>query len=138
MNKNVTPKELAVRWFEEVWNRRSADAIGDLMAADARCHMEGSELVGPEAFCAMQNELLEVFPDLEVRVLRAISEGDEACVLWEAAATHAGKGFGLEPTQEAVRFRGTTWFRIVDGRIVEGWDSWNQGGLLASLATADR
>ncbi len=29
-----------------------------------------------------------------------------------------------------------TWFCIRNGKLVEGWDGWNEGGLLAQLQAA--
>ncbi len=29
-----------------------------------------------------------------------------------------------------------TWLRFADGQIVEGWDSWNQGRVVAELQAA--
>jgi predicted ester cyclase len=41
---------------------------------------------------------------------------------------------GLQPTGKQVRIRGMTWFRIEEGKIVEGWDAWNQQALFAILS----
>jgi predicted ester cyclase len=104
------------------------------MAADARGHLEGGEeIVGPDQFLQFQNAVLQAIPDMRIEVFKALSEGDHACFLWIAKGTHSGEGFGLKPTGKAVSFRGTTWLRVIDGKISEGWDCWNQGGLFAAL-----
>ncbi|MDA0811099.1 MAG: ester cyclase [Verrucomicrobia bacterium] len=132
-----SPKEVITRWFTQVWNKRAEHLIDELMTPDAAGHLEGGkEIVGTGDFRLFQKSLLDVFPDLEVSVLRVIAEGEDTCLMWEGKATHSGVAFGLKPTQKSVVFRGTSWFRVVGGKIVEGWDNWNQGALISSLAAA--
>lgn len=128
--------EIATRWFLEVWNERAVHLIPELMSEDAIGHLEGGQVVrGHGDFRAFQSAILDLLPDMKVEVLRCIADGEDTCVLWEASGNHTGSGLGFAPTQRTVQFRGTTWFRVVDGRIVEGWDSWNQGGLFATMAS---
>lgn len=131
-----TPKEIAIRWFTEVWNERNADLIPQLMSEDAKGHLEGGqEIVGYGKFIEFQNALLAALPDMHIEILETLGDGNDACVLWKASANHTGTGFGLVPTGKAVSFRGMTWFRVLDGKIVEGWDSWDQSGLFANLSS---
>ncbi len=133
---NSNPAEIAKRWFLEVWNERADHLIPELMADNSIGHLEGGQTVrGHDEFRSFQGAILSMLPDLKVDVLRCIADGEDACVLWEASGKHTGGGLGFAPTQRLVRFRGTTWFRIVEGRIVEGWDSWNHDGLFATLAS---
>jgi hypothetical protein len=39
-------------------------------------------------------------------------------------------------TGSPVTVRGITWLRIAEGRIMEGWDAWNQGRLMTQLQAA--
>jgi predicted ester cyclase len=73
-------------------------------------------------------------PDIEVKLHEVISQGHAAAVRWSVSATHAGKGFDLEPTGRTVEFHGVTWVHIDQGKIVEGWDSWDLGGLMQQLS----
>ena len=41
-------------------------------------------------------------------------------------------------TDTPVAFRGMTWLRFSKGRIVEGWDAWNQGTLMTDLQAVAR
>jgi predicted SnoaL-like aldol condensation-catalyzing enzyme len=118
------PKEIAHRWFNEVWNERNVPLISELMAADAVGHIEGPvpKIIGAEQFMEFQSQLLAALPDLKVTILNSLSNETDACVLWQAMARDG-----------TVTFRGTTWFRVEDGKIVEGWDSWDHGGLTATL-----
>jgi len=137
MPEVLSPKEVAVRWFNEVWNKRNLDAIPELLHPESRGHLEGGQdVVGIDAFITFFSGMLETLPDLQVKVLNSLSDGDDACVLWEASATHTGAGFGLVPTGRRVIFRGMTWFHIIDGKITEGWDCWNQAALFATLSGA--
>jgi predicted ester cyclase len=40
---------------------------------------------------------------------------------------------GVPATGKDINFRGITWMTVKDGKVIEGWDSWNQGALLAEL-----
>jgi predicted ester cyclase len=62
-----------------------------------------------------------------------VGEGDRAAVRWRVEATHAGDGFGFPATNQRVQARGTTWLTVRNGQIVEGWDTWNFGGLMQFL-----
>lgn len=123
-----------MRWFEEVWNGRKSTAIHELMAEGAPGHLEGgNEIVGPDDFLAFQKALLQALPDISIEIINSLSDGDDACIIWNATATHSGNGMDMVATGKTVTFRGMTWFHVRNGKIVEGWDSWNLGGLLHEM-----
>jgi predicted ester cyclase len=64
-----------------------------------------------------------------------IEQGNKVAVRWSVRATHTGRGLGLMPTNQPVAFRGMTWMEIRDGKFVRGWDSWNMGALMQTLAS---
>ncbi|HEX5124930.1 MAG TPA: ester cyclase [Rhodanobacteraceae bacterium] len=128
---------LARRWFEEVWTASGEPTIDALMAEGSVGHMEGAEVRGPAAFKAVRAQLLGAFPDLAVRVEEIIAAGDNAVIRWSVAATHEGDDLGIPASHQRVGFRGLTWMKFRDGRIVEGWDAWNQGALIQSLSAID-
>lgn len=134
--KTPSPKEIGTRWFQEVWNQRNTAIIPELMTPDAIGHLEGGQdIVGPGQFLLFQESIFAALPDIHIEVLNALSDGDDACILWSAKAVHSGHGMGLSPTGKSVSFRGITWFHIINGRITEGWDCWNQGGLMSALVS---
>lgn len=62
-----------------------------------------------------------------------MADDTNVVVRWRATGTHAGEGFGKPPTGKPISFRGMTWIRFRDGVMIEGFDSWNLGGLMQSL-----
>ena len=73
---------------------------------------------------------------MHVEVEEVIEQGENAVVRWRMVGRHEGRALGLEPSGAEVRMHGLTWFRIREGKLVEGWDGWNEGGLLAQLQAA--
>jgi predicted ester cyclase len=130
-------RTLAIRWFEEVWNRRLEATIDELMAPHCVGHMEGIEIKGPNEFKQVRSALITAFPDLNITVEGTVAEGDNVIVRWCAAGSHRGEGFGLAATEAPVVFRGMTWLVMAGGRIVEGWDAWNQGALVEMLRASN-
>ena len=126
-------RRLAKRWFEEVWNRQRVETVDEILDPQALGHMEGGDVRGPEAFKAVRGDLLRAFPDMKVEVEDTVAEGDHVVLRWNVRATHRGEGLGARPTGRSVDFRGMTWMTFRDGKIVEGWDSWNLGLLLQRI-----
>jgi predicted ester cyclase len=122
--------------MKEVWNERRDATVRELMHADAIGPIEGDQVRGIEAFMQYRASLLAAFPDLKITIDGLISDGDDVVLRWSVTGTHVGPQLGIAPTQRAVVFRGMSWLRFSNGLLVEGWDSWNQGGLLAELQPA--
>lgn len=113
-------------WFEEVWNRKNAGAIRELLADDCRHHglggPGGEPVVGPEAFEAFHAGFLSVFPDLHVEVVQAISEGDTVAARFVVTGTQMGDLPDLPATRRRVNFTGGGMCRLENGKFVEVWN----------------
>lgn len=129
-------KQLARRWFEEVWNRQREEAIDEMFAAGGKAHgfpEPDSVLVGPEKFKEVHRVFLGAFPDLRVTVHDVVAEGDKVAVFWTATMTHLGEHLGFAPTTKKERLEGAS-FLIVDGpQIQEGWNYMEMQGLIMRL-----
>ncbi len=73
------------------------------------------------------------FPDLRVKIDHIVEQGDKAAARWTATMTHKGEFLGFAPTGKKVTITGTSTQRFSDGKIVEGWDNWDQLGLLVQI-----
>jgi steroid delta-isomerase-like uncharacterized protein len=130
------PFDVAKRWFEEVWNLRRAETIDELLTAESVCHADEGTLRGVQEFKERQyHPFLAAFPDLRVTVQDTLAQGDQVVLRWEASGTHTGAGLGEPATSRPVRFRGITWVRVRDGKLVEGWQHSNIPEVLRSLAS---
>jgi steroid delta-isomerase-like uncharacterized protein len=73
------------------------------------------------------------FPDINIKVEDAFGARDRVVVRWSAVMTHRGDDLGIPATGKSVRISGMSIARIVDKKIVEGWDSWDQLGMLKQI-----
>jgi len=126
-------KALLQRWFDEVWNQGRADAIDELMAPDAVVHAATGPLRGPAEFRPFQAAYRSAFPDVHLRLEQIVAEGDMVAARWIATGTHQGDGLGFAATGRRAEFQGMVFARIRDGQFVEGWDCFDQLGLLQQL-----
>jgi steroid delta-isomerase-like uncharacterized protein len=126
----------AIRWMEENWNERRAEVANELMHPECCGRMEGLEVRSRQDWLQARRELLAAFPDIHMKVEQTVAEGDTVVVRWRANGTHRGDALGVPASGRAFEAVGTTWMRFVDGRMVWGYDTWNQGALLASLAAS--
>src|ERR1700758_2895018 len=115
-------RELAKRWFREVWNERKADTIDEIFSDNAIGHTENGDQ-NREQFKTGREQLLNAFPDMKVEIEDTAAEGDEVVVRWRVRGTHRGDSLGVQATGRPVEFRGMTWLKFREGVFVEGWDS---------------
>jgi steroid delta-isomerase-like uncharacterized protein len=128
--------QLMRRWFQEVWNEGRIETVHELFAPDGVARGQRgaeSEIRGPEEFVKFVREIRGAFPDIKVQVEDVFGAGDKVVLRWSGTMTHTGDALGISPTGRTVRSRGITIARFADGKVVEGWDNWDQLGMLEQI-----
>jgi len=122
-------KALIRRWFEEVWNKGRAEAIAEMLAADAVVHGLSDDaakpLRGSAGFLPFHTQFREAFPEIKVIVEDAIAEGDKVVARCSVRGKHTGDSLGFEATQAQVEFTGIAIVRVKDGKLVEAWNNFD-------------
>ena len=123
------------RWFEEVWNKGRIGAIDEMASVDVIGHGQAQHGVdiGLKQFRPFVQRLRGAFPDIHITIHATIEQGENVVARWTASMTHKGEFLDIPATGRKVSITGTTIVRIVEGKIVEGWDNWDQLGLLVQL-----
>jgi steroid delta-isomerase-like uncharacterized protein len=123
------------RWFEEVWNKGRMEAIDEMASPDIVGHGQAQHDtdIGLDEFKPFVVNLRNAFPDMNVVIDHTIEQGDKVAARWTSTMTHKGPFLGFAPTGKKVVITGTSIQRIANGKIVEGWDNWDQLGLLVQI-----
>src|SRR5829696_9092886 len=93
------------RWFEEVWNKGSIEAIDELLAPDCtvfRLQEDGSDSHGPDGFKEFFRRFRQAFADIHVTVEDALEVGDRSAARFVFEARHEGDGLGFAPSHRNV------------------------------------
>jgi predicted ester cyclase len=72
-------------------------------------------------------------PDLHMTIEDILADGDKVTVRLTVEGTHKGAQLGIPPTGRRIRIAGIVVLRIAHGQLVEGWNSWDQLGLLRQI-----
>lgn len=129
-------KQLARRWFEEVWNEKTEAAIDEMYHPEGRAYGlpdAQSVLVGPEEFKKFHRNQVGAFPDLHFELKDVIAEGDRVAIRWFATMTHLGDQLGFPASGKSATLEGSSFLGIRDGKIFEGWNQMEMQGLLEYL-----
>ena len=126
--------ELARQWFEGVWRSRDDATLKAMLSEDVVAHAPYGQ-ISYEDFLGMHSALIAAMPDYELAIESIMADGDEAVVRWMVTATHSDAPFlAIEPRGAKLNFRGMSWMRFENDQIVEGWDCWDLGGVMHTMA----
>jgi hypothetical protein len=126
-----------VRRMFEVINKQNLTLLDELMAPDFVLHMHAKEAQGWEVSKQVVEDEIRSFPDLHVTIEDIIAERDRVCVRLRETATHTGEYRGLAPTGNKLAYTVVAIWRIVEGKIVEGWIVYDQLDFLKQLGTIE-
>ena len=126
-------KTLVTMWFEEVWTKGRVEAIDEMMAPNCVVHGLGPQAQDIQAFKRFHAGYRNAFPDITITVDQTVAEGDLVAVRWSGAATHSGDGLGFRATNLPAKLSGMVFARIENGKLVEGWNNFDQLGMLQQL-----
>ena len=128
---------LVHRWFEEVWNQGREETIDELFAPNGVTYGLGelnAEVRGPSQFKPFFRNIRAAFPDLHITILDTVAEGNKVAVRLLIEGTHKGAGLeGIPPSGRAVRLSGIAILHAGNGKLVAGWNNWDQLGMLQQI-----
>ena len=131
---------LVHRWFEEVWNHGREATIDELFAPDGIAYGlgEGAEVRGPDQFKTFWRNLRSAIPDIHIGIEDTVADGDKVAVRVVLEGTHTGDGLGVPASGNRVAVTGIVIVRVTEGQIVDGWNSWDQLGLLHQIGAIQK
>lgn len=133
---NTEPNKTIVRrYFEEVFNAKQLELVGQLFAPDAIYSIAGlpEPVRGSAAIQGAAAGFLAGIPDLHMTIESLIAEADQVAVRYTGRGTHQGDLMGIPPTGNHVVLPGIAIYRLAEGKIAAGWDSADIVALLAQL-----
>ncbi len=126
----------AARRIFDAWNARDFDAFDEVIAPNSIDHDPQNpfgEVPGPEGFRRLAQMYVAAFSDQRFLVNEQIAEGDFVTTRWTGTGTNDGEMMGMPATGKSVVVAGMTISRFQDGKVVEGWASWDTLGMMQQL-----
>ena len=110
------------------------DILDEVYAPDVVWHEPDQEIRGLEQAKQFVTTYKTAFPDMTVTVEDVIAEEDKVVSRVTLRGTHQGETeeFG-PPTGRQVELKGITISRVLGGKIVEDWDSYDNLSILQQL-----
>lgn len=119
-------------------NAHDVRAGRSLYAENARLVTAAGREIDPDGLCRLLDHTLAAFPDLRMKVLRWVVEGDTVVTEEVMEGTHSGEFGGLEATHTRVRVPMVHLTRISEGRIVERVAYHDTAAIVRQLGRVDR
>jgi steroid delta-isomerase-like uncharacterized protein len=136
MSAVIAANKVVVRRFlEAVWNDGQLDLLDELVADGATLTFRGrtSPPGGPAQLKAVVAHWRAAFPDFRFEVVALIAEGDKVVAHVPFTGTHTGRLLDIPPTGRSVRVEEILILRLVDGRIAEAWEEYDELGMRQQL-----
>ena len=124
-----------VRKVVEAANTRNLAVMDELMASDFVDHKR--QLQGLEALKQFAAMIYKSFSDFHETVEDIIAEGNKVWVRIKATGTHTGEFLGLPPTGKKFTETSVDIFRIVNGKLAEGWSVSDEVDFLKQLGAIE-
>jgi ketosteroid isomerase-like protein len=131
----MTPKDIVLRYYDEVWRKGNVDAIDELLAED---HVDETPPPGFDGTRESQKQLAAIMRDTSkdktVEIIDVVAEGDHVAGAWRMAWTQIGDLWGMVPADGTrLELDGLDCFELRDGRIVRTRHVENWLGVLIQL-----
>jgi steroid delta-isomerase-like uncharacterized protein len=131
-----TARSLVRESLIDFMSGRDPHGADDVLHEHVVMHPPGSNIPirGVGAFKEAFSKVRAAFPDLEVDEHETVVQSEIIASRWTASGTHTGVAFAGQPaTGRRFEIAGMSFYRLADGKIVEGWVVEDILGLLRQL-----
>jgi predicted ester cyclase len=131
-----SPHALAIRWFDEVWNKGRLEAVDELATPDAKSYgfPQPESVLDREQFKEYVLEFRRSFTHVHLSIDETVSEDTRVAVRWTGTMKHTGSGLGFAPTGRVVNVHGMSLLHTRDGQIFAGWNALDLGSVVQFLS----
>jgi len=125
--------------YQRIWveglNRGDLATADRIFAKDCVIHITGQAeaIRGPEAWKQFLGVFLTAFPDLKFVMEDQVVQGDKVAHRWTSTGTHTGPLGPVPPTGKKVKIDGLVMDRLVNGRVQERWEQFDNAALMQQL-----
>jgi predicted ester cyclase len=132
---NAAPARAALdAYVVEFWTKRDSAALGRALSPVLAYHYNGRVVPGvPAAHHSALREWGAIFPDLSATVDAYTFSGDLGAAVTTWSGTHTQPMCKTPGSGKKVQWAVNYIFRVKDGRIVELWEAWDEGGFYRRL-----
>ena len=128
-SENVTAIENAVAQM----NSGNLEGYLEVYSDDLTLHGYPPEVQGKEGVSAFYAAFAKAFPDIQLSVDDAMADGDKVAIRYSFTGTHRDEFMGVPASGNKVEVDGQSFFRFVDGRIAERWQSLDVFSLMTQI-----
>ena len=125
--KEADPLQANINMYSHVWdeilNQRKIGVFNDNnFSPDIVLHTGATDIKGIDSVKNYYNNFLTGFSNIQFTVKDIFGQGDKLVKHWALEGTHTGIFFGIPATGNSVSIEGTTLVRMVNGKIAEERD----------------
>lgn len=119
----------------QIWNEGNLALVDEIYTPECVRHDCGlpEDVVGLEALKSYFEFYRTAFPYMNMTIQETIVKGDKIVWHWTLTGTNTGPMGEAPPTGKEVRLSGVSIARVVNGKIAEVWDYYNQASLLQQI-----
>jgi predicted SnoaL-like aldol condensation-catalyzing enzyme len=126
-----TNKQLVLDFFS-IYEDHRYDRMPELIASSYADHSPAGAR-NPDDVVRTLQSVKRAFPDLQLKVLDVIAEGDRVMVRASFSGTHSADYMDTVAKHRHLEWEALELFRIADHRIVESWGTWPAQQMLEQM-----
>jgi predicted ester cyclase len=129
-------KHAVARFNHEFVIQGKMESFKELVADEVINHAaQAGSSSGPDGMIHFIQDIFKAgFPDLQVKILDQIAEGDKVTSRKEFYGTHTGELLGIPPSYKKVTIKVIDIIRLKDGKYIEHWGMSNFSDILAEIS----
>ena len=126
-------KEIVKRYWNGKWNERRPEILDELLTSDVVNYGTSMKINGLEEYKQVYGMFLSAFHDTHFTIEGIIAEGDKVMTWASMSGVQKGELEGIPPTGKTINISIFTVFRLVNGKIAEEWEIYDDLGMLQQL-----
>lgn len=125
-------KALAERWHYDFCLKTNLAVADEILTPDIKFHSNGNDIIGIEQI-KMWLQSMGDQTNLKINHLQITAEDNLVMILWDASFDNVGDFMGIPATGKNIKYGGIDLFLIMNGKIKEVWQYFDQLGFMQQL-----